>query len=201
MKKLLQAVKDDDYDYVHLISESDIPLMTPEYFKHFFNKDTYLEYCKVDDNILDRVRYFYLTGIINLRSDPFKIKHFLHNFLLITQKMFKINRLRNKHIRIEKGCNWFTFSGKCIKEILDFDDSFLTYSFLGDELYIQTILRPKHLENSDLGCCRYIDWKRGNPYTYTIADVDELKNLVNTKYAFARKVKDDKIVDAIFENY
>ena len=45
---------------------------------------------------------------------------------------------------------------------------------------------------------RYIDWQRGTPYVFTKNDVPELKNVVNTKYAFARKVKDPNLINDIF---
>ena len=47
---------------------------------------------------------------------------------------------------------------------------------------------------------RYIDWKRGNPYTFRKEDFN---NLINSKALFARKFDlsvDKEIVDMIF-NY
>lgn len=46
---------------------------------------------------------------------------------------------------------------------------------------------------------RYIDWKRGTPYVFGNKDLSELKNVVNTKYAFARKVNDASLVNEIFK--
>ena len=43
----------------------------------------------------------------------------------------------------------------------------------------------------------YIDWHRGGPYVFTEEDIPELKQLVNTDYAFARKVKEPSIVDKV----
>ena len=55
--------------------------------------------------------------------------------------------------------------------------------------------KPSHLAEDDntMAAC-YIDWDRGQPYTYTMNDVDELQKAINTKYAFARKIKDPKDV-------
>lgn len=47
---------------------------------------------------------------------------------------------------------------------------------------------------------RYIDWKRGTPYVFTKKDIPELKEKVNTKFAFARKVEDPSLIDSIFDN-
>lgn len=43
-KRLLENIwkSKKNYDYVHFISSTDIPLMTTEYFKSFFNKNLYL---------------------------------------------------------------------------------------------------------------------------------------------------------------
>ena len=38
-KQLLEAVSGLNYDYVHLISSSDIPLMSRDHFKSFFTKE------------------------------------------------------------------------------------------------------------------------------------------------------------------
>ena len=77
------------------------------------------------------------------------------------------------------------------------------YSFCADELYLQTILNSYNpninIDDNEMAA-RYIDWKRGKPYTFTINDVEELKQLVNTKYAFARKISDFEIVDEVFKD-
>lgn len=77
------------------------------------------------------------------------------------------------------------------------------HSFLSDETYLQTILgdyRPKHLKDDNEMAARYIDWQRGAPYVFTKKDVSELKSVINTRYAFTRKVKDPSLVDTIFGN-
>lgn len=40
--------------------------------------------------------------------------------------------------------------------------------------------------------------RRGGPYTFSIEDVDELKSVLNTQYAFARKIYDSRIIDSVF---
>lgn len=77
------------------------------------------------------------------------------------------------------------------------------HSICSDELYLQTILNSYNpninMDDNEMAA-RYIDWKRGQPYTFTIDDVEELKRIVNTKYAFARKIGDPEIVDRVFED-
>ena len=56
------------------------------------------------------------------------------------------------------------------------------------------------IKNDDyLGIKRYIDWKRGEPYTFTIDDYDLL---INSNCFWARKFsskKDKEIINKIYE--
>ena len=85
------------------------------------------------------------------------------------------------------------------------ENSIFMHGYCADELLVQTILgkfesqEPKS-DNDNYQATRYIDWNRGTPYVFTSKDVDELRKKVNTKFAFARKVYDPSIVDAIFKN-
>ena len=40
------------------------------------------------------------------------------------------------------------------------------------------------MDDNYIACMRYIDWKKGNPYSFTINDYDEL---MNSGCLFARK--------------
>lgn len=71
------------------------------------------------------------------------------------------------------------------------------HSYLGDELLIQTILYDK-IKDIHEASLRYIDWKRGTPYTFKATDSDELSKIVNTTYLFARKVNDPMLVDKLY---
>ena len=46
---------------------------------------------------------------------------------------------------------------------------------------------------------RYIDWKRGNPYVFTLKDVTELRSVINTRYAFARKIESSKVIKEVYK--
>ncbi|MBO6039785.1 MAG: hypothetical protein J6P58_01110, partial [Oscillospiraceae bacterium] len=47
-------------------------------------------------------------------------------------------------------------------------------------------LPPYAFDNDFRACCRYIDWDRGRPYTFTDSDFDELIH-AGPDYLFARK--------------
>ncbi len=200
-KKLLKAVSKKKYDYIHLISSSDIPLMTANYFKSYFKNEVYIGFFNSKNQISDRIRYYYPTRFLNLRKDPFKLKRVIFSIVVLLQKLLRIDRLKNSNYKIKKGSNWFSIKKKYIANILEFDDSIFMYSFLADELYIQTILGDfeDSIDNKD-GNCRYIDWDRGRPYVFTEKDARELSNLINTKYSFARKVNNANIPRKIFQD-
>lgn len=206
------------YDYVHLISSNDMPLMTPDYFKRFFERKPYaigfLDY--IDKQIYNRAKYFYPIRYMNLKSG---VKFFLViKNLEYLNKILGINRLKNKHL--EKGCNWFSMHIKYVERVLNFKDfNMFKNTFTGDEFFVQTVLKdlkPKELSKnydyysddyrmtkSSAMACRYIDWLNGHgkPYVFSMDDVDKLKNVVNTEYAFGRKLDDYKVISKVFESY
>lgn len=68
-------------------------------------------------------------------------------------------------------------------------------TFLADELYVQTVLsRFENFDDEYISSSRYIDQNRGKPYVFGHRDIAELKNVVNTKYAFARKIENPNII-------
>lgn len=196
-KRLLEAVADKNYAYIHLISAQDMPLMTPKCFKDFFKNDVYLGFFKMN-GLEERVKYYYPVRYLNLRKKPFLLKKVFVKGYITVQKLLKVDRLKNYQGSLKKGSNWFSFKGKYIKRVLNFEDSLFMHSFLADELYIQTILNEFENDPKNIGNARYIDWDRGRPYTFTIDDIAELKALVNTKYCFARKVADSEVVKQVF---
>lgn len=126
------------------------------------------------------------------------------NLILIILKVFQ------EKVIFRKGANWVSITDDFLKYVLSKEKWVLKvfrYSFCADELFIQTILYNSDfyknicsLKNDDyLSLKRYIDWKRGAPYTFKLRDYDDI---VNSKCFFARKFStkvDDKIVQKIYE--
>lgn len=186
------------YDYVHLVSSNDIPLMTKQYFKKFFSKDLYIGYSPRSKEAEQRLSFYYPIDHYDIRKHLKVIR-----LIELANLLLHVNRIKRKNIIVEKGPNWFSIRSKFLPIILKYNMNVFKHSFLGDETYLQTILsnyRPKELKDDNEMAARYIDWQRGNPYTFTKRDVPELKKVVNTNFAFARKVKDPNLVDKIFNN-
>lgn len=204
------VVAQKKYDYVHLISSSDIPLMSSQYFKTFFKKESY--YLGFLDYIQDEA-YQHVNEYYPFRHLKVKNRYSIPVLVHYINKLFKVNRL--KKIHVEKGCNWFSMDAKYLNEVVKYPYfNIFKYTYTGDEFYVQTILRKLkpdgltrkydyysdsyRMTKSSAMALRYIDWFKGRPYTFNLSDVNELRKIKNTDYAFARKVVDPKMIDEIF---
>ena len=186
------------FDYVHLISSNDIPLMTKEYFKNYFTKDTYIGFQHITEKEKKRIQYYFPNNL------DFRKHKYLYYLIKKTNRLFRINRLKHRNIEIAKGCEWFSIKYKFIDQILNYDLSVFAHGYCADELFMQTIFISKKsetiLNNDNFDALRYIDWKRGAPYTFNNKDIKELQKIVNTNFAFGRKISDATIVKEIFIN-
>lgn len=202
---------DVKYDYCHLISANDIPLMDADYFKNFFESgSSYLGFVDyLEDRFEKRMKYYYPIRHLNVK----RRKYLYIKFVEFLNKAFKVNRIKDKNI--EKGCNWFSMDSRYLSSLVDEDKfSMFKHTFASDEFYAQTLLSNLKTENlsekynylsdsermnrSSNMALRYIDWHRGCPYVFDISDLEELKSKKNTKFAFARKVYDAELCNKIF---
>ncbi|WP_432739123.1 beta-1,6-N-acetylglucosaminyltransferase [Ligilactobacillus agilis] len=106
-KLLLEKVRtmDKKYDYVHLISANDLPLMTKDYFINYFTNSLYLGFVEnVDLETRRRLSWWYPSNI-NYRSKN-HIGTIVFKFVVLINKLFRIDRLSDyKDVVVEKGCN------------------------------------------------------------------------------------------------
>lgn len=194
------VIKNNIYDYVHLISCNDIPLMTRSYFKNYFKADTYIGFNKkfTKKDVMLRIGYYYPNNV------DFRKHKNIRRLYRFASSLLRINRLKKyPNISFKKGPQWFSIKTEYLNEILDFNNSIFMHGFCADELFIQMILnrfetQQINSKDDNAQALRYIDWHRGGPYVFTINDVDELKKNLNTNYAFARKVVDPEVIDRIF---
>lgn len=104
-------------------------------------------------------------------------------------------------MNLYKGTQWFSITDNLAKYILsqeNFIKSNFRYSLCPDELFLHTVTANSqfrdHIANNAL---RFIDWERGEPYTFT---EDDYCKLINSEHLFARKfdeTKDSQIIDMI----
>ena len=99
------------------------------------------------------------------------------------------------------------FNWNITKQDIESNKTTFKYTSCCDEIFLQTIVyNSKYFDNLYLkqdnsykANQRYIDWTRGEPYTFKINDYDEL---IKSDMLFARKFStkiDKEIVDKIYD--
>lgn len=212
MTLLETAAKNEDksnpYSYYHLISGVDLPIKTNDEIHSFFNENNGKEFVHFTSSngkdFESRLRYYHF---FRRRRNVFT--KILAQISFRIQKALGVNRLKNKNIKVQKGCNWFSITGELARYIVDNLPQYkkiFNYSYCGDETFIQTIIvNSKFSENlfmpdcnnDHFACARLIDWERGNPYVWKMEDYDLIKS---SACMFARKFDenvDKEIVKAL----
>lgn len=206
------------YSYYHLLSGIDMPLVNQDVIHDYFDKNNGKEFIcfdyhnKVLPDTIDRIKYFHLF-VNNMRNNNLIIKvifKIFHKIFLIFQKIFHVNRLKKVPLTIRKGANWVSVTEVVVDYILSKKEmirKIFSYSVCADEVFLQTIIYNSDLYDKLIGyknddnfaIKRYIDWKRGKPYTFKSEDFNDL---INSGCFFARKfsIKVDKeIIDKIYD--
>lgn len=197
------------YEYVHLVSGVDIPLLNQDDMHAFFNENKgkeFLHFATYDLRPVEiaRVKYYHFaTGRRNY------FNRLITKAETIIGSLLKINRIKN--VAVQRGSQWFSITGDFAKHLLSQEGFVLKqfrHTFIPDEFFVQTVfinsdfrdnLYHKEFDNSNFGCLRYADWHRGSPYTFCIDDYDELDKC---GCLFARKFstqKDKAICDKMYE--
>lgn len=200
------------YDYVHLISGADLPIKSNDEIHRFFNENAGRQFVHFTaDNVSEssegRIKYYHL---FRRRRNLFT--KILAQIALRVQMLCGVNRLKNKNIKVQKGCNWFSITGEFAAYIAQESErlkKILRFSYCGDEVFVQTALvnspfaddvYMKNCGNNHLACARLIDWQRGNPYVFKMQDFDLIKN---SPAMFARKFDmdvDSEIIDKVLQS-
>ena len=206
------------YSYYHLLSGIDMPLVNQDVIHDYFDKNNGKEFICFDyhnkalPDTIDRIKYFHLF-VNNMRNNNLIIKvifKIFHKIFLIFQKIFHVNRLKKVPLTIRKGANWVSVTEVVVDYILSKKEMIrkvFSYSVCADEVFLQTIIYNSDLYDKLIGyknddnfaIKRYIDWKRGKPYTFKSEDFNDL---INSGCFFARKfsIKVDKeIIDKIYD--
>ena len=205
-----QAMSQGGYDYFHLLSGSDLMLVSTSKFDEFFSANKGKIFVRMEKERFEyqgRVRYYYpLQNTLGRNAD----KNFANKCILFSQKLVRVHR--NKDVKFQKGSQWFSIEKNFAEYLLakkEWVKKIFHNTLCCDELFVQTVLINSPYADS-LYCkeyndsckmnMRYIDWKRGNPYVFTKEDYDEL---MQSGCLFARKfdeTKDREIIEMIFKS-
>ena len=102
--------------------------------------------------------------------------------------------LHRQKMDFAKGANWVSITQACVEYVVSKKPFVL-------KRFNYTFWAALYSEKDEYeGCMRLIDWKRGNPYVWTIADKEELEQ---SNRLFARKfdMKHEDIIRWIKASY
>lgn len=195
------AYENGPYLYYHLLSGTDLPIKSQDYIHEFFQKNygkEFVGFAQGKDNRIDcynKVMKFHFFS-----------RHFHSSSKLLVNIRTRLENILNKYltrsssISFKKGTNWVSITNECCQYILSKEKSILRrfrFTQCGDEIFLQTLIYNSafyencyNLSDEYVSNQREIDWKRGNPYNWTIEDKDYL---LHSDKIFARKITEKNI--------
>ena len=218
--ELLRAAAPGRYDYYHLLSGVDVPVKPRAYIEEYFTRapgTNYVNFLAPEISRADlyRVMFYYPMQRYNIRKPA--VRRALRNFSAAVQLGFGVDRTRRlpDGFAFQKGAQWFSITHALAAYLLEKEDEIcriFSDTYCPDEMFVQTeiinspfrdTLPENAFCNDYASCLRYVDWKRGNPYTFTDADLAELLSTPETAL-FARKFdyrSAPAVVDALFDHF
>lgn len=207
----------EDYSYYHLLSGADLPLRPAQEIWGFFEQrgTEFIHFSAHDfameERTQERAKCYHLLQ--EKVGRPTGWLYYMERGLVEMQKLLRVDRLkRNGMERLYCGSQWFSITGALTKYVLSKEDwikSAFSYGCCVDECFLQTLVMQSAFagnlsmppEADDYHAnMRWIDWKRGNPYTFEDGDYEEL---IALDYLFARKFDMDqypKVCKALYKN-
>lgn len=197
-----EALKDSTITRIHSISGADYPLKSSEYFEYFFTKNKEKQYIenfhlptdRWTDGGLNRLEYYYLYDVINLRT--VKGYKFQKQFLTFQKKINFKRTFHHDMLSPYGGGCWWSLGRECVQYVIEYTQhnprflKRLKYTFAPEEIYFPTIIMHSKFEkdvvNDDL---RYIIWQYRNKNYPANLDITDLKPILLSDKLFARKIE------------
>lgn len=216
--RLLRAAAEGEYDWYHLLSGVDVPLKKRQYIEHYFDDCQDVNFINLERDVISRrnmarVKYYYPFQKWNIRNVT--LRRCIREATAMCQRVMFVDRTRKlpDDFVFQKATEWFSITRALAEYVLTKEEDIrgiFRATFCSDEMFLPTIavnspfkdtIPPADPDRSHRNCLRYIDWQRGNPYTFTDSDYDELIS-AGPDYLFARKFdyrSDPHVVNALFE--
>lgn len=200
-----EALSSGNYRYLHLLSGCDFPLMSPGEMLSFLSGHDgteFIGFCKGEEaDIEDKLGVYHIPSL--LRSS--RLASWIEYQFAKLQRLLGIRMNRDTSV-FRKGPQWWTITDCLAKALLTERASILRryrWAFAPDEIFMQTFVanHPEFLSHCFDGggdkhaqCMRLIDWERGLPYEFTVADCPEL---VSERRFFVRKMLSLDVMKAL----
>lgn len=210
---LFKAAYKNNYDVYHLISGSDMPIVSKESIKEFFD-------CHPDTEFIDIMRGEKLS-CLNDRTERFRYYHFFNNYGI---NKFGMRRLDNLFVKIQKklnvdrfkdefeyafGSEWVSLSRKGV-EALTKNEKWIKkhfrYTHCCDEIYKQTVFIKENLKvyKGNIPNMRLIMWGKNDDSCHPdVLRTSDFDNIKKSGCLFARKFSseiDMEIVEMLYQS-
>lgn len=201
---LKQARKTGEYAYYHLLSGQDLPLHPAGEIYRFFSEHEgkeFIHYIANPEGLGAKERiaqYWFLQDRVG-RSNGMLCT--VQKLAVRLQRIIGIDRTRSIDRPVAVGANWFSITNALAEYVLQQENwirKYFMHTRCADEMFLQMLVEETpfyenlympNCKGDYRSCMRYIDWKRGKPYTFLAADYDEL---IRSECMFARKFDWDK---------
>ena len=208
---LQEALKDGDFDSIHLISGQDYPIKPLNEFLDFFEKhqgQDFIRYSNLPNSHWDgytflRFKYYYPYDYINDSRENIQKKV---SKTVLWQKRLGIHRRIPDHFdRLYGSTQWFSLTKSTVETILRYTRKHPAlyrrsrWTFAPEEFYFATLvanLIPKvRIVPTDL---RFIRWKKENGnYPANLCMSHFVRLAERNPFFFARKIEAEKGGDAL----
>lgn len=223
--RLLRIASATPHDYYHLLSGADLPLASPPVMHEFFRERAGREFIHFNTQNhevkhVSRVnRYHLLTGsrvaqVAAKRGRTWRVWRKLDAEFVKLQERSGKGPFVGRDAQPRVGSQWFSITHELARYAVA-REAWIARAFrftvFPDEWFLQTLVETSPFKN-DLylpgplddyrASARWVDWERGYPYTWRMADADALLGGAKRGFMFARKFDsqvDREVVDAIFE--
>lgn len=204
---LTMASKVGNYQYIHLLSGSDLPIKSQQYIHSYFEKEYPRQFITIEGEIYQfRVNKIHIG--LKLKYPSSVISKYCEKIEMKLWPFFNRAAKRN----VLKTSQWFSITGECAKWLVNKKKEILRYcrwTECVDEMFLGTFLKESPFwkdvykkEISKDGNMRYIDWSKdlqGHPAVLTMKDYEKL---ISSSSCFARKFDanvDERVIQKIVE--
>lgn len=197
-----KALENENVNYLHISSESDLPIQSPNYIKEFFKKNEEKQFLDIfnfpaerwHNGGLERYEKYNFYDIFDAKS---KFGYKMINWLIKIQNILGIKRgiIKNSP-PLYAGSIWLSLTNSCMEYCLNYINNnpnfmnSLKYTFAPEEIFFQTIIKQSPFKDDIIDDnLYYIDWETRNGNSPAVLDMTDFEKIQSSKKIFARKVK------------
>lgn len=200
MELIKCALHGGEYSYLHLLSESDLPIKPQSIIHQFFDQNAGKEFIHFETVHLsgaDRNKIYRFYPFQKYIGNKKNMLYYLQNILVKIQIFTGIHR-KIQIDKFAKGSNWFSITSDFANYIVQQEDWIkrtFRYTLCCDEIFIQTLVLQSNykdrlykatFDDDYTANMRKIFWRRGKSSPRYIKNED-IQVLIESKRIFARK--------------